>query len=308
MAFAQTASEAPHGGFIARWWQDWKSIRGSLAQLDRCGRDEIDRIAHDLSLTSGELRMLARNGANSARLLYRRMAELGLRPDKIAGAEPKVMRDLQKLCAMCDSKARCERDFARSAESSAWHAYCPNDDTLIALRAQAIKPANRVRAIPGSGVKHQRGPSHAAVWLWGMLLVWVWLIFDIDPRFADFHIPSLASLATETAEAPPAPPITCLDADCLSAPQQAALQAVRSVQEQGWINSSVDQLQSLPQAALDARIVHNGEALLCGKAGGTTYYGLIFHQGCSLDGVKAARLNGYNTCRPMTGGGVCFLN
>jgi len=307
MAFAQVAIGVPRRGPITQWWQERKGIRGSLAQLGQCGPDEIERIAHDLSITSGELRTLARNGVDSARLLYRRMADLGLKPDKVTRAEPKVMRDLQKLCTMCASKARCAHDFARSADSSAWQAYCPNDDTLNALQAQVVKPSHHVRAISRSDVEHQRGPGHAAAWLWGLLLVWAWLIFDIDPRLADVHFPSPASLTTVATDALPARAITCLDADCLSARQQAALQAVRSAQEQGWINTSIDQLQTLRQALLDVRAVHISQALVCGKAGGTSYYGLMFHQGCNRDGVRAAKLSGYSTCQPMTGGGVCFL-
>jgi hypothetical protein len=82
------------------------------------------------------------------------------------------------------------------------------------------------------------------------------LIFDIDLRLADVHFPSPASLTTVVTDAPPAPAITCLDAGCLSARQQAALRAVRSVQEQGLINTSIDQLQTLRQASLDVRAVH----------------------------------------------------
>jgi hypothetical protein len=88
--------------------------------LDRCGHNEVERIAPDLSLTADELRALARKGVDSALLLYRRMADLGLDRAEVAHAQPKVMRDLQKLCTICDSKTRCERDFARGADPSAW--------------------------------------------------------------------------------------------------------------------------------------------------------------------------------------------
>jgi hypothetical protein len=309
MAFGQTAIYAPRKGLIGQW-HEWKSNRDSFAALDRCGHDEVERIALDLSLTAAELRTLARKGVDSALLLYRRMADLDLNRAEVAHAQPKVMRDLQKLCSICDSKARCGRDFDRGADPSAWHAYCPNDDTLRALTSQAVKPSNRVRAVSRSAVNCRRGQAHATAWLWGLLLIgWVWLIFDTNSQIADLRFPvgSLPSSTTAAVDARPALAIKCLDASCLSAQQRTALQTVRSVQKQGWINIGIDQLQALRQASLDAQDVHNGEALVCSRAGGATYYGLMFHQGCRQDGIEAAKQNGRNTCQPMTGGGVCLI-
>ena len=141
MAFLQ--ARIPRKGLIAQCWQEWKGARDFLAALDRCGPDGAGLIAHDLSLTTWELRTLASKGAvNSARLLYRRMADLGL-----GRAEPKAMREMQKLCTLCDSKARCEHDLDRGADSSAWHAYCPNDGTLYGLTLQAAQPSNRIDSI-----------------------------------------------------------------------------------------------------------------------------------------------------------------
>ena len=270
----------------------------------------VERIAHDLSLTAVELRTLARKGADSAFLLYRRMAALDLDRAEVAHAQPQVMRDLQKLCTMCGRKARCGRDFDRGADPSAWHAYCPNDDTLQALTSQAVRPSNRVRAVSGSAANRRRGQEHETAWLWALLLIGgIWLIFDIDSQIAHFRFSSgsLPSLHTAAADALPAPAIDCLDASCLSARQRTALRTVRSVQKQGWINTSMAQSQALQQASLDAQDVHIGEALVCSRAGGTPYYGLMFHQGCGQEGVEAVKLNGHNSCQPMTGGGVCFV-
>lgn len=130
MAVLQTASL---GKFFAEWWQGLKGDRGCLADLDQCGPDEVRRMARDLSLTTGELRALA-GTSGSADLLYRRMADLGLDQAELALAEPNVMRDMQKLCTLCASKARCQYDLLRCADpSTSWRAYCPNDETLHGL-------------------------------------------------------------------------------------------------------------------------------------------------------------------------------
>jgi hypothetical protein len=94
MAFGETAIYAPRKGFIGQWWHEWKSNRDAFAALGRCGHDEVEHIALDLSLTAAELRTLARKGVDSALLLYRRMADLDLDRAEVAYAQPKVMRDL----------------------------------------------------------------------------------------------------------------------------------------------------------------------------------------------------------------------
>jgi hypothetical protein len=79
------------------------------------------------------------------------------------------------------------------------------------------------------------------------------------------------------------------------------------MQAQGWIASSADEIASLPRIASLAQGVQSGEALTCRRAGGTTYYGLMFQSGCSAGTSEAARQQGFNECRPMAGGGVCLL-
>src|SRR5262249_52659249 len=127
---------------LVQRWHAWKARRDSLAALEHCGRGEMARIAHDLSLSTGELRALARKGPDAADLLYRRMDELGLDRDSIAHGDQRLMWDMQKGCSLCAAKGRCRHDFARGAEASAWQPYCPNHDTLNTLVAGG---AHRVR-------------------------------------------------------------------------------------------------------------------------------------------------------------------
>jgi len=131
MAFLQATVLAK---FIAEWWRGAKGHWGGLAELDRCGPDEVSRMAGDLSLTTWELRSLAGKPDSTDLLLYRRMADLGLDQAEVARTQPTLTRDMQKLCTMCQSKAQCQRDLLRCADpSSSWRAYCPNDETLHGL-------------------------------------------------------------------------------------------------------------------------------------------------------------------------------
>lgn len=309
MALAHRAVHAPRLDLISQCWRSWKSNRASAAPFDRWGQHEIERIAHDLRMTTRELHSLARKRADSARLLYRRMADLGLDRTEVARAVPKVMWDLQKLCSTCETKSRCERDFAHGADLSAWQAYCPNDQTLNALTSQTVKASNRVRAASSSGAVASVNIPHLHVWSWGLFLIGAWLIISMNWQHTNsaLVVGSVPTSNTSATNAPPSAGITCLDTGCLSAQQRTALQTMKSVAEQGLINSSINQLQALQQASRNVEDVRKGEALVCGSIGGATYYGLMFRQGCGPESVGTPRLSGYTSCRTMTGGGVCFV-
>lgn len=304
-----TPTAGHHDGLIsllAQRWHAWKERHDSLAGLESCGHGEVARIAHDLSLSTGELRSLASKGPDSADLVYRRMADLGLDRDEIARSEARTIWDLQKNCSLCASKGRCRHDFARGAEASAWHAYCPNDDTLSALAAAGTHNA-RPGAPRAAHVIDERRGTYAS--LLGLLLVTLaWLVLLAAPPVGvHSNLRRLAPIATSEATAMPAPSLSCLDTSCLSAQQQSALRDLRAVLAQGWIASSTDQIASLPRLAAVAQAVHTGESLACTRQGGTTHYGFMFQGGCRTGATEAAKLDGYNECRPMAGGGVCLL-
>jgi hypothetical protein len=66
-------------------------------------------------------------------ILSRRMLALQLDKDEIARVEPATFRELQRLCASCESREQCEMGLADDFADVAWHAYCPNAAILNAL-------------------------------------------------------------------------------------------------------------------------------------------------------------------------------
>ena len=66
-------------------------------------------------------------------LLARRMLALQLDKDEIARVESVTLRELQKLCASCESREQCEIGLADDFADVAWHTYCPNAAILDAL-------------------------------------------------------------------------------------------------------------------------------------------------------------------------------
>ena len=301
-----------HDGFISHLverWHAWKERRDNLAALEGCGRGEVARIAHDLSLSSGELRSLAGKRLDSADELYRRMDDLGLDRDLISRGDTKILWDMQKACSLCEAKGRCRHDFARAAEASAWHPYCPNDDTLAALVAGG---AHRIRRGATSALSQaiaaddRRGWHASALGLLLVALAW-FVLLAAPPAGQHSNLRRLAPIAPPTAVLSPSAAIECLDDSCLSTQQVTALRELRTVQAQGWIRSSSSQIASLPRIASLAQGVQAGEALACTQAGGTTFYGFMFQSGCSTGSTEAAKLDGFKQCRPMAGGGVCLL-
>jgi hypothetical protein len=73
---------------MRRWWQNWRGANSSLSELICCGKDEAERMAHDLGLPVSELRRLAEHGPEAADLLARRMAELNLDKNEVAAVVP----------------------------------------------------------------------------------------------------------------------------------------------------------------------------------------------------------------------------
>ena len=117
---------------IRQWYRGLTRSQSTLAE---CGAEGLERMAHDIGVSSAELYKLASRGPESADLLCRRMEVLGLDHDEVARVERATFQDLQRVCSMCDCKKRCARDLARDAADSVWKDYCPNARTLTALDA-----------------------------------------------------------------------------------------------------------------------------------------------------------------------------
>ena len=64
---------------FAQWWQGTR--HACLAELERCGVEEVERIARDIGVTAYELRLLAAKNPGAAHLLDRRMAVLEEKDD-----------------------------------------------------------------------------------------------------------------------------------------------------------------------------------------------------------------------------------
>jgi len=120
---------------VARWWRDWMGKSSARSELRCCREDDLKRIAQDVGVSVAELHKLASRGPHAADLLLRRMAELDLDRNEVAGTEPRTFQDMQRVCTLCEAHRRCARGFAKHTTDD-WQSYCPNAATLRALNAQ----------------------------------------------------------------------------------------------------------------------------------------------------------------------------
>src|SRR5579863_8947712 len=116
---------------ISRLRQQWKDA----AELRNCGEEAVEQMAHEVGLTALELCQLASKGSHAADPLVHRMKALDLEAREIGKLEPMVLRDMERVCSMCESHSRCFRDLARNVNDPIWKRYCPNAATLESLDA-----------------------------------------------------------------------------------------------------------------------------------------------------------------------------
>ena len=123
-------------GPITRWWHRRKTRRATITELNRCGEDEVALLARDVGVTPSELQTFAVKGPSESDLLTQRITALGLDAEWVKRTEPKVLHDLQRVCAQCASDRRCSHDLSERPGDGAWRGYCPNVTTLDTLKSE----------------------------------------------------------------------------------------------------------------------------------------------------------------------------
>ncbi len=117
---------------IRQWYRGLTRSQPGLAD---CGPEGLERMAHDIGVSSTELCRLASHGPEFADLLFHRMEVLDLDRNEVGRVERATFQDLQRVCTMCNCQKRCARDLAHDPSDPVWKDYCPNAQTLTALNA-----------------------------------------------------------------------------------------------------------------------------------------------------------------------------
>ncbi len=114
---------------------DWLKHRRELNEMRQMDRAEFDRIAADLEISPGDLDELVRRGPHASDELPVLLKALGIDEAKLENTQPLVLRDMERVCALCVHKAQCDRDLVAGTSAEHYKGYCANAPTIEELEA-----------------------------------------------------------------------------------------------------------------------------------------------------------------------------
>jgi transcriptional regulator with XRE-family HTH domain len=129
----------PRVEYLIDTFGDWLKHRRELSEIRQMDRADFDRIASDLRVSPGELDSLVRHGPHAADELPKMLKALGIDEASLARTEPLVLRDMERVCALCADKRQCHRDLAAGTSAEHYEEYCLNAATIDALGQQTSK-------------------------------------------------------------------------------------------------------------------------------------------------------------------------
>jgi transcriptional regulator with XRE-family HTH domain len=123
----------PRVEFLIDSFAEWIKQRRELHEMRQMDRADFDRIAGDLRVTPDDLEELVRKGPHAADELPKLLNALGINEASLARVQPLVLRDMERVCAMCRHKRECDRDLAAGTAAAHYEDYCNNAPTIDRL-------------------------------------------------------------------------------------------------------------------------------------------------------------------------------
>ena len=125
--------------FLINTFGDWLKHRRELSEIRQMDRSDFDRIASDLRVSPTDLDELVRQGPHAADELPKLLKTLGIDEADLARTQPLVLRDMERVCALCHNKRQCDRDLAAGTSAEHYEGYCLNAPTIELLSQPASK-------------------------------------------------------------------------------------------------------------------------------------------------------------------------
>jgi len=116
---------------------DWLKHRQAIREIRGLDSGEFAGIAHDLRITPADLDTLVRQGPHATDELPKLLKVLGIDEKALSRSEPLVLRDMARVCALCQQKARCDRDLHAGTSPDHYADYCLNASTIDALEQRS---------------------------------------------------------------------------------------------------------------------------------------------------------------------------
>ncbi|MGC2856076.1 hypothetical protein ACM64Y_11430 [Novispirillum sp. DQ9] len=114
----------------------WHQRLALRAEIDAVDVDDLREILHDLNIDASALPTLVDPSGRSRVLLPAMLHRVGLDGPAIEARHPAVANDLRRVCAGCTVKGPCRRALEAGDSALRCLAFCPNAQTLDALRRE----------------------------------------------------------------------------------------------------------------------------------------------------------------------------
>ena len=112
---------------------EWLKHRRELREMREMDAANFGQIASELRMTSADLEALVRHGPHAADELPKMLTALGIDQDALARTQPLMLRDMERVCALCSHKRQCGRDLAAGTAAAHYKEYCANAPTIGSL-------------------------------------------------------------------------------------------------------------------------------------------------------------------------------
>lgn len=119
--------------FLIGKFADWLKHRRELNEIRQLNRTDFDAIARDLRVSPDDLDRLVEIGPHSADEMPKMLEALGIDVEDLERTQPLMVRDMQRVCAMCRDKPHCHSDLAAGTAAEHYKEYCPNAPTIDVL-------------------------------------------------------------------------------------------------------------------------------------------------------------------------------
>ena len=118
-------------------FDNWLKHRQEISEMRKFDTGEFARIAHELGVTPDDLDTLVRRGPHAIKELPKLLAALGIDEKSIARTLPLALRDMERVCASCQQKRKCNHDIAAGTSGQHYEEYCGNAATINSLDQKA---------------------------------------------------------------------------------------------------------------------------------------------------------------------------
>jgi len=112
---------------------DWRKRRQELRKLREINSGDFSRIAQELGVTPAELDTFVRRGPHASDEMPRLLKSLGIDEAALSRTQPRLERDMIRVCAACQQKARCNSDLDAGTSAQHYEEYCGNAPTIDGL-------------------------------------------------------------------------------------------------------------------------------------------------------------------------------